>query len=1198
VIGRGDDCAVVLKDHRVSRRHARVELVPEGVRLVDAGSANGVFLGEKQVTEAWLSHGARFRVGDTVFEFLAPSAPAPASAAPSPPPEEDMGRTLVTTRLEFLVRVVASKSGTPVGKEFKVAGSATLGRGEECDIVLADTSSSRRHARIEVAGPSQFRLVDTNSSNGVWMEDRRVADEQIGAGQRFRIGDTFLECHMPSAERKGTGATQVMGDLGELLAKVAAHRLENAGEVVTIGGSKAVLLNDPQYAYYVVTGKVEVFTVTVKEGRPLGARNHFLTLGPGDALFGVDLRYTGDSGFLAAGKTGTEVRRIAMTQLRAMAEEPNVAAQVARLVDTWVTGLAGRLTRDIFPRPETDVKLTAGQSASLARGQKAKAADGVVWIAAGSGSLLYIGMSTVVPEHEQALFPLTPQTWAEPASESVTEIALAPRPTLQLLADPSLWAGLDLFHQVLSECEFINKRLAVVDEFQRLDSKARQADAAREEAYDAIGAVLAGRHQEPIEAPGAGKVEPVVLASRLVGQALGVKIKTPAESRVQRTFEDHLAAIAAASRFRTRRVALRGEWWTRDQGPFLARGEQSGAPLAMIPKGKAAYQCVDPVAKTRQRMTPEIAANLAPFAYTFYRPFPAGELSVLDLLRFGGQGLKGDFWTIIAMGVITGVLGAASPYLTGQMIDSAIPQGDRGLLIQLGLGMLVAALASAAFKITQAVAVVRVETRMDYVLQAALWDRLMDLPSGFFRKYGAGDLAERASGINAIRGLISRAGVGGILGSLSSLAYVAMMLTYNVKLSAVAMLITLVLVSFTTVGNYAQLKNQREETKLRGSISSLVLQLIVGVAKVRVSAAENHAFRVWAQRFSLQKRIGFAIGQVQNVVATFSSAFQVLSSLGIFGALFYLQSTAGPNEPPPFTTGTFIAFNSAFAAFVGAMQALADASLSLLRAVPIYERVKPILNTIPETDESKAHPGKLRGELSVSHLNFRYHDDGPWIIKDVTFTLKPGEFVAFVGGSGCGKSTMMRLLLGFEKPALGAIYYDGQDLSTLDVKAVRQQLGVVLQESRVLPTDIYRNIVGTSSHTMDEAWEAAEMAGLAEDVRQMPMGMRTVVSEGGGTFSGGQRQRLLIARALVNKPRVIFFDEATSALDNRTQAVVTQSMDRLDATRIVIAHRLSTVVNASRIFYYEGGQIREEGTYEELMAKNGLFAELAKRQIV
>jgi ABC-type bacteriocin/lantibiotic exporter with double-glycine peptidase domain len=412
----------------------------------------------------------------------------------------------------------------------------------------------------------------------------------------------------------------------------------------------------------------------------------------------------------------------------------------------------------------------------------------------------------------------------------------------------------------------------------------------------------------------------------------------------------------------------------------------------------------------------------------------------------------------------------------------------------------------------------------------------------------------------------------------------------------VCIVISLVLVAVTTTGNYRQLRYQRNESTQRGRIMSLVLQLVTGVAKVRVCAAENHAFRVWAQQFATSKRTGFSIGQVQNSVGTFTSGFAVLSSLGIFATMYYLQkSTAG--VAPPFTTGTFIAFNGAFGSFVAALQGLSDASMSLLKAVPTFERLKPILDTAPESDETKISPGKLRGEITISHLHFRYTPEMPWVIKDVSFSIKPGQMVAFVGSSGCGKSTLLRLLLGFERPQSGSIAYDGQDLSTLDVRAVRQQLGVVLQESRVLPTDIFRNIVGAAAHTMDDAWEAAAMAGFAGDIREMPMGMHTIVSEGGATFSGGQRQQLLIARALVNKPSLIFFDEATSALDNRAQAVVTRSMDRLDATRIVIAHRLSTVVNADRIFYFEGGQIREEGTYQQLLARRGAFAALARRQI-
>lgn len=1183
-IGRADDCTVVLQDTGVSRHHAVIERTAAGFTLRDTGSSNGVFVAEERVVEVALAHGTQFRVGDTLFEFV----------APPPEPAED---TLVTAPREFIIRIVGSKTPEAVGKEFTVSGVVTIGRSDECTIPLKDSSASRRHALVQVAGDG-YRVTDNASANGLWLDDQLFAETMVSDGQRFRVGDTFLECHAKVDEPE-TEHTVVMADFSQLMAKLAARRLSEAGEVISVAGGQAALLDDPSYAYYVASGKVEIFTVAVKDGRPSGARTHFLTVPESEALFGMDLRYAGDSGFLASAKGDTVLRRIPRDRLAELAADAPTAAEVVRLVDSWVVRLSRRLTEDIRNRPVADVSIEVGTQASIGAGQRARGAAGVTWIDAESDVLLYIGMATLPGDDAggSCLFPLTPDVWVEPASEPGSPLVFEPRGTDGLIRQPAtLWQGLDAFHRALCECEFINKRLAIVDEYDRLQSKARQSDAAKEEAMDAIGAVLAGR-TEAITMAAVGSVKPLLEACRLVAATQGLKASAPGESKVERTFDEQVLAVASASRFRTRQVALRGDWWAHDQGPILAIVAETNSPVALLPKGPRKYEYAEPATGERQVVTPAFAASLQPFGYSFYPPLPPGKLTARDLVKFGARGLAPDFRLLALMGIATGVFGAVTPYLTGRMVDGAIPQGDRSLLVQLGVAMLLTALANAAFKITQSISVVRIESRLDYVLASAVWDRLLDLPSGFFRQFGAGDLAERAGGINAIRGVISRAGVSGVLGAISSVAYLALMLTYNVQLTMVAIGISLTLVTFTTAGNYWQLKYQRTESFQRGKIMSLVLQLISGVAKVRVCAAENHAFKVWAQQFSTQKHTGFSIGQVQNTVGTFTSAFSVLSSLGIFATLYFIQSSAPGNSSPAFTTGTFIAFNGAFGSFVSALQGLSDASLSLLKAVPTFERLKPILDTLPESDATKVAPGKLRGEISVSHLHFRYSPDGPWIIKDVSFSIKAGQFIAFVGSSGCGKSTLLRLLLGFERPQTGAVHYDGQDLSSLDVRAVRQQLGVVLQESRVLPTDIFRNIVGSTAHTMDDAWEAAANAGLAEDVRQMPMGMHTVVSEGGGTFSGGQRQRLLIARALVNKPRLIFFDEATSALDNRAQAVVTQSMDRLDATRIVIAHRLSTIVKADRIFYFDGGQIREEGTYQELLAKGGAFAALAKRQI-
>lgn len=1193
-IGRADDCTIVLPDSQVSRHHARVERRGDGFWLVDTGSANGVWVGDARVNEFGLSHGARFRLGGTVFELVAPPAVEATIVAANPLAEQ----VETVAPAEFVLRVVASKGGpVSVGTEFKVAGGvATFGRGDECTVSLKDGSVSRRHAQVQAVEGGRFRLEDFGSANGVWIGDRRVTEEVIDPGVQFRVGNTFFEAQVVVVEPE-SDHTVMMSDLGELLARVAVKRIEDAGEPVAIAGSQAIVLDDPGVVYFVASGKAEIFTVGLVEGRPLGARNHFLTVSAGDAFFGMPRDEGQESAFLATSKSGVDIRRMSRDTFIGLAGDADLAGQVARIVDGWVLALSTRLTRDVSSRPYADVTLQAATPASIGPGQRTRPAEGVVWVEVDPGRLFYIGLATLFPDDPQ-VFPLAASAWLEPSGDSTERVPLTPRASSDLLTDPALWTGLDYFHRVLCECEFINKRLAIVDEFERLEAKEIQSKAARDAAIDAIGSVLAGQHTEPTGLARLSGGKPLVEACRLIGDLLGVTVKSPADSKAERTFEDHLQAIASASRFRTRRVAMKGDWWNHDNGPLLAILEASGSPVALLPNGPGAYTCIDPAAKTQQRVTPEVAETFGAFGYCFYRSFPMAALSAKNLVKFGARGLASDFRVLLIMGMSTGFLGAFTPYLTGQMIDGAIPQGNRGLLVQLAMGMLLATFSTVAFKVTQAFAVVRVESKMDYTLQAAVWDRLMDLPSTFFRRYGAGDLSQRAGGVDMIRSVISRAGVGGILGSISSAAYLVLMFSYSPKLTLVAIAITMILVGFTTIGNYQQLKYQRVESTQQGAISSLVLQLITGVAKVRVSAAENHAFRVWAQKFATQKKTSFNIGRVTNVVSTMSSSFTVLSSLGLFAALYYFQLTAKPGEPPPFTTGEFVAFNGAFGSFIAAVQGLSDASLALLKAVPIFERLKPILDEQPESDESKAAPGKLRGEISVSHLHFRYVQDGPWIIKDVSFKINPGEFVAFVGGSGCGKSTMLRLLLGFEKPAMGAIYYDGQDLSSLDTRAVRQQLGVVLQESRVLPTDIFRNIVGTSSHTLEEAWEAATMAGLGDDIKNMPMGMHTIVSEGGGTFSGGQRQRLLIARALINRPRMIFFDEATSALDNKAQKQVTDSMDRLDATRIVIAHRLSTIVNANRIFYFEGGEIREQGSYAELMAKNGLFAQLARRQIV
>jgi NHLM bacteriocin system ABC transporter ATP-binding protein len=464
------------------------------------------------------------------------------------------------------------------------------------------------------------------------------------------------------------------------------------------------------------------------------------------------------------------------------------------------------------------------------------------------------------------------------------------------------------------------------------------------------------------------------------------------------------------------------------------------------------------------------------------------------------------------------------------------------------------------------------------------------LPTPFFRDYSAGDLAVRAMGINTIRQMVTGATISSLLSGAFSVFSLAVIFYYSVELGLIAALMAVIIIGVTAAGGYLQLRYQRRETEMLGKVSSLVLQLLTGIAKLRVAGAEMRAFAVWSGQYSIQKANAAKAQSAANALVVFNSVFGVVTYLVIFATVAYVLGGG-------VSTGDFVAFNTAFAQFLFASAGITTAFTTILQAAPFYERAKPILRTLPEVDTEKPDPGVLRGRVEINNVTFRYDPDGPLVLDDVSLRAEPGEFVAIVGPSGAGKSSLFRQLLGFEEPEAGSVYYDHHNLAELNVQAVRRQMGVVLQNGRLMSGSIFQNIAGVSALTRDQAWEAARMAGLDEDIEMMPMGMFTFLGEGSSAISGGQRQRLMIARAIASRPRILLFDEATSALDNRSQAIVSSSLQDLKATRIVIAHRLSTIISADRIYVLKAGRIVQSGPYEELMERDGPFRDLAARQI-
>jgi NHLM bacteriocin system ABC transporter ATP-binding protein len=687
--------------------------------------------------------------------------------------------------------------------------------------------------------------------------------------------------------------------------------------------------------------------------------------------------------------------------------------------------------------------------------------------------------------------------------------------------------------------------------------------------------------------------DPLLIAAGAVGRTMGIPIRPPAKSEDMKRAKDPLEAIARASRMRIRRVLLSERWWRDDCGPLLAY-LQDQTPVALLPVNNKYYEIYNPVTQRRIKVNEHTANLLAPTAYMFYPPFPDTKLDLLTLFCYSMRGGWQEIRTLLLMGIPGVVIGMIVPQVIGVLIDTAIPDADRGLLLQLTLAMLAAIFGTTLFRLTQGLALARLECYSIFNLQAGVWDRLLKLPLGFFRDYSAGEILSRVSAINQIRTKLGGEKLDLLFTSFFALFNLVLLFVYSPKLAWVGVAVVIITVVVTNIAGYFKSQKALPLQELDGEIAGMTIQLIGGISKLRTTAAEGRAFAHWAKYYQKQLKLMQDTQQIEDWIATFNLLQTNLTSLVTF--LIASSLVADEQVGSGLSTGTFLAFNAAFATFLVGVTTLSNNLVDLLDISALWSHAKPILEAEPEIDLDKADPGRLSGYVKLDHVTFRYRQDGPLNLDNVTIEAKPGEFIALVGPSGSGKSTIFRMLLGFDVPEQGAMYYDGQDLASLDVSAVRRQLGVVLQNGRINSETVFENISGGALISMEEAWDAARMAGFADDVENMSMGMHTVISEGGMNLSGGQRQRLLIARALVLKPRMILFDEATSALDNRTQAIVSQSMDRLKVTRIAIAHRLSTIRNADRIYVVEAGRVVQQGTFEELATQEGMFAKLMAKQ--
>jgi NHLM bacteriocin system ABC transporter ATP-binding protein len=942
---------------------------------------------------------------------------------------------------------------------------------------------------------------------------------------------------------------------------------------VPLQGHITLVLDGPPADYLVEAGQATVFWARVEGGVPVGPRHYVLTAQRGEGLFGAaDLTEAGTQRFVVVGSQDCRLRPL--------------PAPGTDLLEKWIEKLTGLLVAD--PPPAGTTSPGAARYVLLMPGQVFRPPHRAVWwVCVEQGAAAFMGVPDLAVGAGSPPLPLGGDAWLR--AEKETRLILLRSP--DLAGDEDLRQGIARLNALLFGFFRLKEEREARAEAERLRQR-RQQEAL--ETDEAVGELVRVLHPRPAPAPPESELMAALAA---VGGALEVTFREPARSEDLSRVPDLLEAVARASRLRLRHVQLRGAWWRSDCGPLLGylRQDEEERPVALLRGRGGAYELVDPRAGGRRPLTAETLARLAPRAVMFYRPFPDRALSLLDLPVFGYRPYVREWVLAVLVMLGSTLLGMLVPQATRWIIDYAIPDADHSFLGELALVLVAVNCGQAAFVLAEGVFSLRAVTGATAALQAATWDRLLRLPPRFFRQFASGDLLNRSLMITEVSHVLGGTTVRTLLSGSLALLNLALLVYYSPRLAWVGVGVALVSSAVTAGLGYAIRRRALEARQLNGKLFGFVVQLINGIAKLRVAGAERRAYNRWARRYAEQLRLTASVKLLEDAGRLFNYALPTLSAM----LIFYLAAAAlrAPADGAgALTLGAFLAFSTAYGFFVAGVTSVSHTLVDITDSLSMQRLITPILEANPESDAVRADPGRLKGEVALEKVVFRYQANGPLILNEVSLRAHAGEFIALVGPSGSGKSTVLRLLMGFERPASGSVLYDGQNLDGLDLTAVRRQLGVVLQSARLQGGSVFENIACGNLVGLEEAWEAARDAGLAEDLEQMPMKMHTVLSEGGGNLSGGQRQRLMIARALVMNPKVLLFDEATSALDNATQAVVSRSLQRRQVTRLVIAHRLSTIQHADRIYVLENGRVVQVGTFAELAAREGLFRRMMARQ--
>lgn len=868
---------------------------------------------------------------------------------------------------------------------------------------------------------------------------------------------------------------------------------------------------------------------------------------------------------------------------------------IAPLFDRWFITLSNMLSppqKEVavsrYFAPSKEVEVKKGEILALDRTLAPEEKSRTLFIEMKQGKLALCGESSCTfLTGEGTLYTFTFALWVEAVEDSHFKTI----PTIEAVLAPGFLHSLHAFQTQVFVLLAQKRAQQLQTTLGRMQEKKQREQEEYREAFYKLGSVLSDK----ISVPSTYEGSPVFKAIDLIGQNLQIKIKAPAHT-LQNTL-DQVREICTSNGIYYRKVALLKNWWQEADQPILAFYGEEKHPVALLKHGRK-YEVVDPVAHVTKPAT-EVAGALQREAFVFYEGFPKKLLRFRDFIFTAVKRNAHEGLVLLLVAIAGGLLNLFLPFAMKELFDTLTFGKDLNFLAQYTLGLMIVAFASAIFALTTNFANQRIEGLSKNQIETALWSRILELPASFFRKIASGKLMNHAAIFQTIRNNLLGSAATLLSNCFYCLFFLIQMFIFSGTLTLIGiagMFLAFLIYAGCTI---VSVRLTAKSFSLASTIQGLVVQIIAGIPKIRVAGAESRFFGLWSNLFSQKKKIDIKIQYTSAIQSLVFRLFPWLMTVVLFTtAITLFKDSIDTTKPPIISMATFFGFTTAFSLFYTAALQVLETIYSLSTSIPYWKRAKFIVEEPLEKQEKGVQTIKLKGGIALDHVYFRYEPESDWVLRDLSIVANPGEMIAIVGPSGCGKSTIVRLLLGFDTPSQGEVLYDEFSLKDLDLRTVRKQIGVVLQNAGILAGSIYDNIVGAGAYTVEEIERAVKLSGFETDLENFPMGLNTILPMGGGAISGGQRQRLYLARALVSSPKILILDEATSALDNRTQELVSANLEGIDVTRIVIAHRLSTIKHADRIYVIEAGAVVETGTFLELEGKGGLFAQMLRRQQV